>query len=284
MKVIKTVAEMQSWSKKIKNQGKTICLVPTMGYLHRGHLSLIEMGKKLLYDKVVVSIFVNPAQFGENEDLDSYPSDLEKDFKLAEKLTTDAIFLPLKEEIYNKNFQTYVELASLPDHLCGLSRPVHFKGVATIVTKLFNIVCPDAAIFGQKDYQQLQVIRQMTKDMNFNIKILGAPIVREEDGLAMSSRNTYLTPEQRESALCLSESIEKAKTIIGQGETDAGIILKKINAHIKSFAEAKIDYTALCDPDTLDNVKEIKKKTLLALAVQIGKTRLIDNAVIDPEQ
>ncbi|MCP3898848.1 MAG: pantoate--beta-alanine ligase [Desulfobacteraceae bacterium] len=281
MEIFKKASEMQTWSKKITKQGKTICLVPTMGYLHKGHLSLIEKGKAL-YDKVVVSIFVNPTQFGENEDLDSYPSDLKNDLTLAEKLKTDAVFLPAKDEMYNKNYQTYVELTNLPNHLCGLSRPVHFKGVATVVTKLFNIVAPDAAVFGQKDYQQVSVIRQMTKDLHFNIKIIGAPIVREEDGLAMSSRNTYLTKEQRKAGLCLSKSIKKAKTMIEQGETDTEIILNKITTFINSFKGTKIDYATLCDPETLDNIDKIEGETLLALAVQIGKTRLIDNAIIDP--
>jgi pantoate--beta-alanine ligase len=281
MELFKTVSEMQSWSKQTTKQGKTICLVPTMGYFHKGHLSLIEKGRTQ-YDKIVVSIFVNPTQFGENEDLDSYPVDLENDLSLAEKLHTDVVFLPPKEEIYNKNFQTYVELEKLPNHLCGFSRPVHFKGVATVVAKLFNIVMPDAAVFGQKDYQQLRVIRQMTKDLNFNIKIIGAPIVREGDGLAMSSRNTYLTPEQRKSGLCLSKSIEKAKILIRQGETDTEVILNKISVYINSFEGVQIDYTALCDPETLDKVKMVNGKTLFALAVKIGKTRLIDNAVINP--
>jgi pantoate--beta-alanine ligase len=280
MEIFKKASEMQPWSRQLKKQDKTICLIPTMGYLHKGHLSLIEKGKAL-YDKTVLSIFVNPTQFGENEDLDSYPSDLEKDLSHAEKLKVDAVFLPSKDEIYNKNYQTYIELTNLPKHLCGLSRPVHFRGVATVVTKLFNIVDPDAAVFGQKDYQQLQVIRQLTKDLNFNIKIIGAPIVREDDGLAMSSRNTYLSPEQRKSGLCLSQSIEKTKKMIHLGETDANVILNKINEFIKSFKGVQIDYIALCDPETLDNVNDIKGKTLLALAIQVGKTRLIDNALID---
>ncbi len=281
MEIFKKASEMQLWSKEITKQSKTICLVPTMGYFHKGHLSLIKKGKAL-YDKVVVSIFVNPTQFGENEDLDSYPVDLSNDLSLAEQLQTDAVFLPTKDEMYNTNYQTYVELTKLPNHLCGLSRPVHFKGVATVVTKLFNIVAPDAAVFGQKDYQQISVIRQMTKDLHFNIKIIGASIVREEDGLAMSSRNTYLTKEQRKSGLCLSKSIKKVKTMIKQGETDTEAILNKIAAFINSFEGTQIDYAALCDPETLDNVNKIKGKTLLALAVNIGKIRLIDNAIIDP--
>ncbi|MCK5310542.1 MAG: pantoate--beta-alanine ligase [Desulfobacteraceae bacterium] len=282
MEIFKKASEMQSWSKNIKKQDKTICLVPTMGYLHEGHLSLIEKGEELS-DKTVLSIFVNPTQFGKNEDLDSYPTDLKKDLNHAEKLNVDAVFLPSKDEMYKKNFQTYVELTNLPNHLCGLSRPVHFKGVATIVAKLFNIVDPDTAIFGQKDYQQIQVIRQMTKDMNFNIQIIGAPIVREDDGLAMSSRNTYLTKEERKAGLCLSQSIEKAKEMIKNGETNADVILSEINGFIKNVKGVKIDYIALCDPETLDLVKEIKGKTLLALAVKLGETRLIDNAVIDPQ-
>ncbi|MCK5541417.1 MAG: pantoate--beta-alanine ligase [Desulfobacterales bacterium] len=283
MEIFKKASEMQAWSRQIIKQGETICLVPTMGYFHKGHLSLIEKGKTL-YDRLVVSIFVNPTQFGENEDLDSYPVDLDNDLCHAERLHTDAVFLPSKNEMYKENFQAYVELANLPNHLCGLSRPVHFKGVATIVTKLFNIVMPDAAVFGQKDYQQLRIIRQMTKDLNFDIKIIGAPIVREDDGLAMSSRNAYLTPKQRESGLCLSKSIEKAKAMIKLGETDADIILNKIDVFINSFEKAQIDYATLCDPETLETVKGIKGKTLFALAVNFGKTRLIDNAILDPEQ
>ena len=282
MEIFKKALEMQTWSREQRLQGQSICLVPTMGYLHKGHLSLIEKGNKIS-DRIVLSIFVNPTQFGENEDLDSYPSDLKKDLAYAEKLNVDAVFLPVKDEMYKKNSQTYVELTNLPDHLCGLSRPIHFKGVATIVTKLFNIVDPDVAVFGQKDYQQLQIIRQMTKDLNFNIQIIGAPIVREDDGLAMSSRNTYLTPKQRKSGLCLSQSIKKAKKMIENGETNAELILNTINEFISSTEGTKIDYISLNDPETLDNVKEIKGKTLLALAVKIGKTRLIDNAVIDPQ-
>ncbi len=283
MEIFKKASKMQSWSKEIIKNGETICLVPTMGYFHKGHLSLIKKGKAL-YDKLVVSIFVNPTQFGENEDLDAYPVDLDNDLDHAEKLNADAVFLPTKDEMYKENFQTYIELENLPNHLCGVSRPVHFKGVATVVTKLFNIVMPDAAVFGQKDYQQLQVIRQMTKDLNFHIKIIGALIVREEDGLAMSSRNKYLTPEQRKSGLCLSKSIKKTKTMILQEETDADTISNEIAIFINSFKEAQIDYITLCDPETLEKVKKIKEKTLFALAVKIGKTRLIDNAIVGPAQ
>jgi pantoate--beta-alanine ligase len=281
MEIFKKSSEMYSWSQNKKRQGKTICLVPTMGYLHRGHLSLIDKGKQVS-DKVVLSIFVNPTQFGENEDLDSYPADLKRDLDHAEKLKVDAVFLPSKDEMYKNKFQTYVELTKLPNHLCGLSRPVHFKGVATIVTKLFNIVDPDSAVFGQKDFQQLQVIRQMTEDMNFTIDIIGAPIVREKDGLAMSSRNTYLSQKQRKSGLCLSQSIEIAKTMIKNGETETEVIIDKINNLITDVEGAKIDYITLCDSETLNTVEKINGRTLLALAVKIGETRLIDNAVIDP--
>jgi len=281
MEIFKKTSEMQSWSRNEKKQEKTICLVPTMGYLHKGHLSLIEQGKKES-DKTVLSIFVNPTQFGENEDLDAYPADLKKDLSHAEELNVDAVFLPSKDEMYKKNFQTYVELTNLPNHLCGFSRPVHFKGVATIVAKLFNIVAPDTAVFGQKDFQQLQVIRQMTADMNFNIKIIGAPIIRENDGLAMSSRNSYLSNEQRKSGLCLSKSIKKVKEMIRNGETDAETIRKKINKFIGGVKGAKIDYAVICDPETLANVKKIEKETLFALAVKIGETRLIDNELITP--
>jgi pantoate--beta-alanine ligase len=282
MEIFKTTFDMQAWSKNQKLKNKIICLVPTMGYLHKGHLSLIEKGKQYS-DKIVLSIFVNPTQFGENEDLDSYPVDLQNDLAHAEKLNVDAVFLPTRQEMYKKNYQTYVELTNLPDHLCGISRPVHFKGVATIVTKLFNIVTPDIAVFGQKDYQQLQVIKQMVQDLNFNIKIIGAPIIREHDGLAMSSRNTYLTKAQRKSGLCLSIAIGKAKQMIKDKEMSTKTIIKKIEDYIGKVENAKIDYISFSDPVTLDNVKVIKGKILLALAVKIGKTRLIDNAVIDPQ-
>jgi len=281
MKLISSTTQMQEWSDEIHKKGNRISLVPTMGFFHQGHLSLMEKGKELC-SHLVVSIFVNPAQFGENEDLDAYPTDIERDIDLAGEKGASVVFLPDRETMYPDKFQTYVKLSLLPDHLCGISRPDHFRGVATIVTKLFNIVKPDVAIFGAKDFQQLQVIRRMTIDLNYNIEIVGCPIFREADGLAMSSRNTYLKQEQRVSALSLSKSIEKARQMIAGGQQNPMTIKKEITTFVNSFPGTDIDYITLCDPETLDDINQIAKPVLLALAVKVGKTRLIDNAVIDP--
>lgn len=279
MKIIKEAEEMRNYSARLKREGSTLAFVPTMGFLHEGHISLLREAKKH-GDKIVLSIFVNPTQFGANEDLDKYPSNLENDFRLAEAVGTDVIFLPEKEKLYGENYQTYVYLEDLPGHLCGISRPVHFKGVATIVTKLFNIVMPDAAVFGTKDFQQLAVIRQMTKDLSFGIKIIGAPIVREDDGLAMSSRNTYLTEEQRKTALVLYKSLQMAEDAVKKGENNPRIIIEMCEKYINSFDETTIDYLSVCDPDTLDEVTVINKPVLFALAVIVGSTRLIDNGIL----
>ncbi len=274
---------MQQWSEARRKKGKTICFVPTMGYLHQGHISLLEKGRPLC-DELVLSIFVNPSQFGPNEDLDAYPMDIESDLRLAKEAGVTAVFLPQKEEIYPHDFQTRICLDSLPHHLCGKSRPVHFGGVATVVTKLFNIVMPDVAVFGKKDYQQFQIIRQMVSDLDFNIEILGGEIVRESDGLAMSSRNAYLAAGQRESALSLSRSLHLAGQAIAKGEKNPAVIEKKLIAFIQGFPETRIDYISFCDPTTLEPVGLIDKQILLALAIRVGKTRLIDNALIDPSQ
>ncbi len=274
---------MQAWSGAKKREGKTISFVPTMGYLHAGHVSLLEQGKPLC-DELVLSIFVNPTQFGPSEDLDAYPQNIENDLKLAEQAGVTAVFLPNKEEMYGENYQTRVALDHLPHHLCGKSRPVHFGGVATVVTKLFNIVMPDVAVFGKKDYQQLQVIRQLTRDLDFNIEIIGGDIVRETDGLAMSSRNAYLTPDQRKSALCLSQAIGLVKKTIKAGETSVAKIVREMETHIQSFDHTEVDYIEFCDPTTLDAVDVIDGQVVVALAVQIGKSRLIDNGLIDPPQ
>ncbi len=279
MEILKTTAQMQAWSKQKKKDAKSICFVPTMGYLHRGHTSLLDKGKPLC-DELVLSIFVNPTQFGPTEDLDKYPTDLENDLDLAQKAGTTAVFLPNKEAMYPKNFQTKISLEYLPTHLCGKFRPVHFGGVATVVTKLFNIVMPDVAIFGQKDYQQLQVIRQLTLDLDFDIKILGGDIVREDDGLAMSSRNAYLSETQRASAVSLSKSLKMAKQMIRNGEKDTSAIQKKIESFIHGFDETCVEYASFCDPVTLEDVEKIDGQVLLALAVKVGATRLIDNALL----
>ena len=281
IEIITAVKDMQKRSDKMRCQGKTIVFVPTMGFLHEGHLSLIREGKKH-GDDMVVSIFVNPTQFGPSEDLEAYPRDLERDLDLLQKEGVNAVFTPDADEIYGKKYQTYVELEKLPNHLCGLSRPAFLKGVATVVTKLFNIVKPHVTIFGQKDYQQLTIIRQMVRDLNFDIEVIGAPTVRESGGLAMSSRNTYLTPDQRISALSLNKSLQKAQTLVENGLKDADKIINTAAELIRSHPETEIDYITICDPETLDDMKTIDKPALMALAVKIGKARLIDNMILKP--
>jgi len=281
MDILKTKADMQAWSAAKKREGKTISFVPTMGYLHKGHVSLLEIGKPLS-DELVLSIFVNPTQFGPNEDLDAYPSNIRNDLDLAQQAGVTAVFLPDKNEMYGPNYQTRVSLDHLPQYLCGRSRPVHFGGVATVVTKLFNIVMPDVAVFGKKDFQQLAIIRQMVKDLDFNIQIIGGEIIREEDGLAMSSRNAYLTPEQRTSAVCLSKAIRLLKQRVAKGIRSVPDLVKEMEAFILSFEYTRIDYIELCNPRTLEPVETVQAETLVALAVEVGKSRLIDNALIEP--
>ena len=282
IKIITRATEMQEHSDRMRGLGKTVAFVPTMGFLHEGHLSLIKEGRKLGND-LVVSIFVNPAQFGHGEDFESYPRNFDKDLKLLQKEGVDVIFSPDEDELYQDGFQTYVELKNLPNHLCGISRPIFFRGVATVVTKLFNIVRPHIAIFGQKDYQQLVVIRRMVRDLNFDIKIVGFPTVREPDGLAMSSRNTYLTPEQRINALSLHKSLNQSKKLVESGIKDAKRIIDTAYTLIKSHPETVIDYIAICDPETLADIETISRPALMALAVNVGKTRLIDNMILNPE-
>jgi len=279
MKIINTVKDMQKHADQIRNSGKTIAFVPTMGFLHEGHLSLIKDGKKRA-DEVVVSIFVNPTQFGPGEDFTAYPRDLDRDLALCRDAGADAVFTPKDTELYQSAYQTYINLTKLPNHLCGISRPTHFKGVATVVSKLFNIVKPHIAIFGQKDYQQLLVIRQMVCDLNFDIEIIGAPIVREKDGLAMSSRNTYLTPDQRKQALCLYNSLNKAQELLNSGVIETAKITDAAKEIITSQPESLIDYIRIFDPDTLEDVQIADKAVRMALAVKIGKTRLIDNSLL----
>ena len=272
---------MQARSDEMRSQGKTIVFVPTMGYLHEGHLSLMREGK-MHGDDLVASIFVNPTQFAPGEDLESYPRDLERDLELTQKEGVDAVFTPNTHSMYGTEFQTYVNLEKLPNHLCGISRPIFFRGVATIVAKLFNIVKPHVAVFGQKDYQQLIVIRQMVRDLDFGIEIVGAPTVREPDGLAMSSRNAYLTTDQRIYALSLYQSLNKAQELLKNGEQDATRIIETVKAFIQSYPETEIDYISICDPDTLIDIKTIDKPVLMALAVKVGKARLIDNTILNP--
>ena len=275
MKIVSTIEEVRAQVKEWKKEGLSIGFVPTMGYLHEGHMSLIDAAGE--NDKVVVSIFVNPMQFGPTEDLASYPRDLEHDAKLCEEHGVDLIFHPTPEEMYGDQFYSYVDMDVLTKELCGLSRPVHFRGVCTVVTKLFNIVTPDRAYFGQKDAQQLAVIKRMVKDLNMPLTITGCPIIREEDGLAKSSRNTYLLPEERKAALVLSRSIFLGKERVEKGERDCKRILAAMTAEIEKEPLAKIDYVKIVDLDTMQQVEKIDRGILAAIAVYIGKTRLIDN-------
>lgn len=282
MKVIQCIEEMQSLSVSAREQGKRIALVPTMGFLHRGHASLMEEGRRRA-DILVASIFVNPTQFGAGEDFDSYPRDLDNDRRIAEAAGVDFIFAPKASDMYPVGYQTYVNVEYLTLPLCGANRPGHFRGVTTVVTKLFNIVLPHIAFFGQKDYQQLAVIRQMVADLNMPVEIVGMPIVREADGLAMSSRNTYLTETERVSALCLSRSLSKAKAAYRSGERSTAA-LKKLAIEIVAAEQcATIDYVELRHGLTLAEVDTADDRTVLALAVKIGKTRLIDNCILGEE-
>ena len=272
---------MRADSTTRRRNGRTIAFVPTMGFLHRGHLALMEEAGKHA-DDLVVSIFVNPAQFGPNEDLATYPRALEEDLEKCRKVGAAAVFTPEAAEIYPPGFETYVALEKLPLHLCGLSRPVFFRGVATVVTKLFNIVRPHIAVFGQKDFQQLVIIRRMVKDLCLDIDVKGIPIVREADGLAMSSRNKYLSDEQRPHALLLHRSLKEARQMIEKGETRAETVLEMARKTLSSCPEITIDYVSLCDTETLDEVDTVTGPVLMAIAVMLGKTRLIDNMVLEP--
>lgn len=281
MKIVSTIEEVRAQVKEWKKEGQSIGFVPTMGYLHEGHMSLIDAAGE--NDKIVVSIFVNPMQFGPTEDLASYPRDLEHDAKLCEEHGVDLIFHPTPEEMYGDQFYSYVDMDVLTKELCGLSRPVHFRGVCTVVTKLFNIVTPDRAYFGQKDAQQLAVIKRMVKDLNMPLTITGCPIIREADGLAKSSRNTYLSIEERKAALVLSRSIFLGKEMVEKGERDCKRILAAMTAEIEKEPLAKIDYVKIVDLDTMQQVEKIDRGILAAIAVYIGKTRLIDNFMYELE-
>ncbi|MCM1505677.1 MAG: pantoate--beta-alanine ligase [Ruminococcus flavefaciens] len=276
MKVVKTIAEVREQVKQWRAEGLTVGFVATMGYLHEGHASLIDSSCRD-NDRTVVSVFVNPMQFSPNEDLASYPRDLEHDKALAEAHGCDMIFNPEPEEMYHENFSSFVDMTVLTEELCGISRPIHFRGVCTVVNKLFNIVKPDRAYFGKKDAQQLAVIRHMVDDLNMDIEIIGCPIIRENDGLAKSSRNTYLSEEERQSALVLSRSLEKGKEIIKSGVTDCGKIIEEIKSVIDSEPLARIDYVKIVDAETIQQIEKLDRPALCAMAVYIGKTRLIDN-------
>lgn len=263
-----------------KKAGLSIGLVPTMGYLHEGHKSLIDAARRE-NDRVAVSIFVNPMQFGPNEDLESYPRDLEKDAALCEEAGVDLIFHPQPEEMYAPGFCTYVDMDGLTTQLCGKSRPTHFRGVQTVVLKLFHIVAPDRAYFGQKDAQQLAVIRRMVRDLDVGVTIIGCPIIREADGLAKSSRNTYLNEKERQAALVLSRSLQAGKALMEAGETNAQAVRQAITDEINKEPMARIDYVDVIDFDTITPVETIQGTVLTAIAVYIGKTRLIDNFIVE---
>ena len=274
MKVTTTVFETRQLVKQWKKEGKSIGLVPTMGFLHEGHASLIARARKE-NDVVVVSDFVNPTQFGPNEDLEAYPRDFERDSALCESLGADLIFHPEPEEMYHDPC-AFVSIDTLSETLCGKTRPIHFKGVCTVVSKLFHIVAPDRAYFGQKDAQQLAIIKKMVLDLNFDVEVVGCPIVREEDGLAKSSRNTYLSAEERKAALCLSKAVKKGQELIKAG-CSAEDVLAPMRAIIEAEPLAKIDYVSMVDALTMQPVENVEKDVLVAMAVYIGKTRLIDN-------
>ena len=279
MKIVGTVKEVREQVKEWKKQGLSVGFVPTMGYLHEGHKSLMEAARKD-NDKVVVSIFVNPMQFGPTEDLATYPRDLDHDAALCESAGVDLIFHPEAEEMYEKDFCSFVDMTGLTEGLCGKTRPIHFRGVCTVVNKLFNIVTPDHAYFGQKDGQQLAVIKRMVRDLNMDIEIVGCPIVREEDGLAKSSRNTYLSSEERKAALILSKTVALGKEL-AKTEKDANKVVEAMKKNIETEPLAKIDYVEAVDALSMAPVEKLEGTCMLAMAVYIGKTRLIDNTLIN---
>lgn len=276
MQIVSTIKDVKAVVKKWKEEGHTIGFVPTMGFLHEGHGSLITAAREA-NEKVIVSIFVNPMQFGPNEDFDSYPHDLERDSKICENLGVDLIFHPTPEEMYPQDFFTYVDMSVLTEELCGLNREGHFRGVCTVVNKLFNITQPDRAYFGEKDAQQLAIIKQMVKDLCMNVEVIDCPTVREEDGLAKSSRNTYLSPEDRGAALIVSDTISLGESLVKEGETNAEKLIAAMETHLKTEPKAKIEYVKVVDGETLQPISTIRPGVLVAIAVHIGKTRLIDN-------
>ncbi len=279
MEVIEQSDVMQQKAEGLRLEGKVLGFVPTMGFFHEGHLELMRVARKHC-DVVIISIFVNPMQFGPKEDLAAYPRDLAGDLGKARQVGVAIAFVPTVDQIYPEGFESRVSVEKVTKHLCGLTRPTHFDGVTTIVAKLFNITKPHLAVFGQKDYQQLTVISRMVKDLNMDLQILGVPTYREPDGLAMSSRNSYLNAEERKSALCLKKSLDLAQEMVGKGETRSATIKKAIEELVRSHPYTQIDYVNLCDPVTLDGVDTLTDETLLALAVRVGKTRLIDNCVL----
>lgn len=281
MIVAEKIDEIRKFCSDAKRERKTIGFVPTMGYLHKGHTSLMEIARPKC-DILVVSIFVNPTQFGPNEDFERYPRNKERDLKICEEVGVDAVFMPNVKEMYPDGYSTYVNVeGDLTRYLCGASRPGHFRGVSTIVTKLFNIITPDFAVFGEKDAQQLAVVRQLVRDLNFPIEIVSAPIVRDTDGLAMSSRNEYLTPREREIAPAIYKSLLIAKELVEEGERNSDVIISAIRDYLEEAGEFKIDYVQVVNPQTMEPIHQISNKALIAVAAFLGKTRLIDNIMVE---
>jgi|TARA_B110000438_G_C15667456_1_gene586673 pantoate--beta-alanine ligase len=280
MKIINSIIEIKNLSFESRKQGLSVGLVPTMGFLHEGHLNLFRQCRKE-NEVTIASIFVNPIQFGPNEDLDSYPSDLDGDQKKLAAEGVDFLFMPKRDEFYQKGFKTSVIVNEISKRLCGQSRPILFNGVTTVVLKLFNIIQPQKAYFGEKDWQQLEIISTMARDLNLDVEIMRIPIIREEDGLAMSSRNAYLSEPERQSALSLNKGLLKAKSLVLQGEFDATLIKKEIESIISKEPVTEIDYISVCDPITFLEQKKINHKTLIALAVKVGTARLIDNCLVE---
>jgi pantoate--beta-alanine ligase len=281
MQIINGVGAMQAFADKTRRQAKRIALVPTMGFLHQGHLSLMQEGRRR-GDLLVVSIFVNPTQFGVGEDYEAYPRDMERDQDLARRAGVDIIFAPSAREMYPAHYQTYVNVEEVAGHLCGASRPNHFRGVTTVVCKLFSIVKPHTAIFGEKDFQQLVVIRRMVTDLNLEVEIVGMPTYREADGLAMSSRNSYLTPPERTAARCIARALKEAVSRFGKGERRAAALVRTARDVIAAEPLAGIDYITLCDTEELKDLEQVDREAVLAVAVKIGRARLIDNVVLKP--
>jgi pantoate--beta-alanine ligase len=278
MKIIRTVKEIKEFSSQARRAGKTIAFVPTMGFFHEGHLTLMREGRRR-GDLLVISLFVNPTQFGPSEDFKSYPRDFERDRRMAEDVGVDVFFAPEASDMYPLDHQTIVRVEKVTQNLCGRSRPTHFQGVTTVVMMLFEIVMPHVAIFGEKDYQQLVTIQQMVRDLHMGVEVVGWPTVREADGLAMSSRNTYLLPEERKAALSLFRSLQKAKELFQKGERKADRILHEVKRILQSEPLVKIDYVQVCDAHTLQDVDRIEGDVVVALAAYVGRTRLIDNLV-----
>ena len=279
MRSVDSIREMRDWSEEQRLQKKRIAMVPTLGFLHEGHLALVREGRRR-GDLLVVSIFVNPTQFAPNEDFNTYPREFERDRKILAGDDIDILFHPSESEMYPDGYQTNVEVDQLSRFLCGAERPGHFRGVATVLVKLFNIVRPHVAVFGLKDYQQFLVVRRMVEDLNLDVEIVGSPTVREQDGLAISSRNHYLSEQERTAALCLRRALGRAEALVQQGERDGKGIKQEVTAEIANEPLARLEYVQLCDPENLEAIETIQDKALLALSVRIGKARLIDHSLL----